>query len=437
MKLDVKRTLLVGLAFMSISMFSQLYDLEIPKILVNEFGIPEFYKGIIMAIDNILALFMLPLFGTLSDKVQTKIGRRMPFILFGTIGAALSLILIPISIALSSFVMFFISVMVILLLMATYRSPAVALMPDVTPKPLRSKGNSIINLTGAIGGIITLVLILFLVKDGGSYFPIFIVVALLMIICAIILYSTVDENKLVENCKNESLKLGEKEETLEVTETPLLPAERRSMVFILISITLWFMAYNAVMTGYSLYAELELGLVGGTFVTPLIIAQAAAIFMFIPIGIVGSKIGRKKTILIGILTLTIAFTLPIFTTSKTAFLLTPAFILAGFGWAAINVNSLPMVLEMSTGKTVGKFTGIYYTFSMTAQIITPVLSGYLIGLFGEINNKFTSSGTYADYSILFPYAVFFLVIALFTMLLVKHGDSIPKKKKVTTENELS
>ncbi|MFI3167337.1 MAG: MFS transporter [Bacillota bacterium] len=430
MKLNVKQTLLVGLAFMSITMFSQLYDGIVPKILVNEFGLSETIKGMVMAIDNVLAVFLMPLFGAISDKVSTPYGKRMPFVVIGTIFAVIFIVFVPISVSANSILMFFFAIMAILVVMSTYRSPAVALMPDVTPPHLRSKGNAIINLMGTIGGTIILGLITFIYKDG-VYMPIFLCVAVLMLICIIVMVLTVKENKLLEICHAQTAEYEKQngvfktEEELASEETGndnLSKEQKRSLLFILMSILFWFMAYNAVTTGYSMYAELELGLTDGSFASPLIVANVAALVAFIPIGNVATKLGRKKTIIAGVITLGIAFAIPMFLNENTSFLITPAFVLAGFGWAAINVNSLPMVVQMSKGKTLGKYTGMYYTFSMSAQIVTPILSGALIGYMGEVNQKFTSSGTFADYSVLFPYAVVFTVLALITMSQVKHGE---------------
>ncbi len=429
MKLNVKQTLLVGLAFMSICMFGQLYDNIVPKILVNEFALSETVKGIVMALDNVLAVFLMPFFGALSDKVSTPYGKRMPFVVIGTVLSVIFMCVVPFAVSAGSMLMFFFAVMVILVVMSTYRSPAVALMPDVTPPHLRSKGNAIINFMGTIGGTIILALTMFLYKDG-VYTPIFFVTAGLILVCIIAMVLTVKENKLLAECDALTAEYEKEhgiyksaEDLAAESEDNLSKEQKKSLLFILLSILFWFMAYNAVTTGYSMYAELELGLTDGSFASPLIIANVAALIAFIPIGMLGTKFGRKKTIIAGVLILGTAFAIPMFLNENTSFLITPAFVLAGFGWAAINVNSLPMVVQMSKGKTLGKYTGLYYTFSMSAQIVTPILSGALIGYMGQINEKFTASGTFADYSVLFPYAVVFCVLALVTMSQVHHGEA--------------
>ena len=168
MKLDYKKTILLGLAFMSISSFWQMYDNIVPLILTNTFHLGETMTGTIMAIDNLLALFLLPFFGTLSDRVETRLGKRTPFILAGTTVAVTAMMLLPLADNSRNFVMFIIALGLVLLAMGFYRSPAVALMPDLTPKPLRSKANAVINLMGALGGVYSLIMIKLLVKGGAT-----------------------------------------------------------------------------------------------------------------------------------------------------------------------------------------------------------------------------------------------------------------------------
>lgn len=419
MKLDYRRTFFLGLAFLSVSAFWQLYDNIIPLMLQNTFGIGETMTGTVMAMDNVLALFLLPFFGALSDRTDTKLGKRTPFIVFGTIAAVIFMILIPIADNMKSFPLFFISLGAVLFAMSTYRSPAVALMPDLTPKPLRSKANSIINLMGAVGGIITLISISLLVpkESNPSYLPVFIVIAALMAGAVAILLLTIKEKKLGLKVKEEypeddvdNIEEGSKEMPSDV---------RRSLNFILASIFLWFTAYNAVTTAFSRYAARVWGLQGGSFANALMVAMGAAIISFIPIGIIASHIGRKKTILAGISLMSLSY-LAGFMFVEYSPLINVVFAFTGIGWAAINVNSYPMVVEMSKSGDVGKYTGLYYTFSMSAQIMTPILSGFLL--------------ENVSYRTLFPYSVIFSVFSMITMLQVKHGDSRPPKKKSALEH---
>lgn len=424
MKLNYKRTVLIGLAFLTISAFWQMYDNVIPLILKNTFGLGETVTGVIMAADNVLALFLLPVFGALSDKVKTPIGRRMPFILGGTALAFVFIMLLPFADNTENLILFVVGLFVLLIAMGTYRSPAVALMPDLTPKVLRSKANAIINLMGAVGGVFTLIMIKILVGKGDrpNYYPLFTAVGVLMVVGVIVLFLTIKENKLRKEVGVESEVEKEEEETVSGEENvsgPLPKDVKRSLIFILMSVAFWFIAYNAVTTAFSRYATHVWGLEGGGYADCLMIATVAAIISYIPIGSISSKIGRKKTIQIGIVLLGSCFLVaalyPTYHVTMVIF-----FAIIGFAWAAIGVNSYPMVVEMSKAGDVGKYTGLYYTFSMAAQVITPILSGALL--------------EHVSYRTLFPYSVTFCVLAFITMSQVKHGDSKPIPKKDILEN---
>ena len=430
MKLNTKRTVLVGFAFLSICAFWQMYDNLVPKILTETFGIGESISGIIMAADNVLALFLLPLFGGLSDKCTSRLGRRRPFILFGTLAAVVLMMALPLLTdsyhaepALWKTACFVVTLGLLLITMGTYRSPAVALMPDVTPKPLRSKANAIINLMGTSGGIIYLLVTTFLYKTNSdvyvSYMPLFIIVGVIMLVSLAIVMFCVNEPKLVAEQKKYE-EAHPEENLTQVTETgEELPKEvKRSLGFILASIALWFIAYNGVSTWFSVYASASWNMSLGQANTCLTIATAGAIVTYIPSGTVASKVGRRKTIRLGTLLLTAAFTSAfIYTQISDQFspILYALFTLVGIGWAFINVNSLPMVLEMCKGSEVGKFTGLYYTFSMSAQIATPIVAGWLL--------------ENISYKALFPYAAIFALGSFFTMGFVKHGDNKVDGKK--------
>ncbi len=417
MKLNYKRTILLGLAFLSISSFWQLYDNLIPLILQNTFNLGETLTGSIMALDNVLALFLLPIFGALSDKVDTRIGKRTPFILVGTTLAVIFMMLIPYADNTKNFPLFFISLGAVLLVMGTYRSPAVALMPDLTPKVLRSKANAVINLMGAVGGIYTLFMMSRLIPkvENPSYSSIFIAVAVLMVVSVALLFITIKENKLAKE-----LPLDEEPSSNEKVTDQKLPKDvMRSLIFLLLSVFLWFTAYNAITTAFSRYATKVWNLQGGGFANALMVATGAAIVAFIPIGAISSRVGRKKTIIAGIVLITLSYFVG-FLFVEYSPLINVVFAFTGFGWAAINVNSYPMVVEMSSNADLGKYTGYYYTFSMAAQIFTPILSGILL--------------ENVSYRILFPYAVFFSLASLCTMMFVKHGDSKPPTKRSILEN---
>jgi len=525
MKLDYKKTFYIGLAFFLITLFWQTYDSVITKILIDKFGMNQTLSGFVMAFDNILALFLIPLFGTLSDKQKSKKGRRTPYIIIGTIVAAFAFMALSFSDSIQTsklkaetsitsdyelirddeitkvewltmqeaiedewtilvdgdiitqekyddvnaeiitamdqylvdndisqneedqlkelyythlnqrawvqtsqspaiFIIFVLNLLVALLAMATFRSPAVALMPDITIKPLRSKGNAVINLMGTFGGISAIIVLTIFGLDNLSYVnytPAFITIGVLMLVLLGIFLWKVNERKLVKEREEEDVRLGlteeaEAKELHESVET-LNKDKRKSLFLILASVFLWFTGYNAVTTKLSDYAPkvLDMG-----FSLPLLIAQGAALIAFIPIGILATKIGRRKTVIGGIIMLTLCFGSVYFLTPDTAFIMYIVFGLTGVAWATINVNSYPMVVELAKGSDVGKYTGYYYMFSMAAQILTPILSGFLMDQFGR--------------KLLFPYAALFVIASLVTMSFVKHGDSKIIKKDSVLES---
>ena len=566
MKLNFKKVFFVGMAFFVISLFWQTYDSIITKILIDKFGLNQTWSGIVMAFDNVLALFLLPLFGGLSDKTNTKMGRRTPYIIVGTVIAAFAFVLLSFTdnlqtvriesdtsiiadydaalaekaimldavgktqskiaaelaagkitqaaydewkvsfdeivgkwydqiwemqaanellfeegswsaakydrwevnvflpmeetvndlfagreyitqaeysywsdeiydgiydAALSAsaweltmsqpavFIVFSLMLFIALVSMSVFRSPAVALMPDVTIKPLRSKANAVINLMGTFGGIFSIVILAGFGLDSRSYVnytPAFVVVGVVMLAILAVFLWKVKEPKMVAEKLAEDKQYGltdEEEEQHEHEFATLAKDKKRSLALILISVFLWFIGYNAVTTKLSDYAPKVLGM---GFSLPLLIAQGAALVAFIPIGIVATKIGRRKTILIGITILSICFGSVFFLNESISSLMYVIFAFTGIGWATINVNSYPMVVELSKGSNVGKYTGYYYTFSMAAQILTPILSGILMD---ELGRK-----------VLFPYATLFVAAAFVTMFFVRHGDAkvIEQKK---------
>ncbi len=445
-KLNYKRTFFIGLAFLSISAFWQMYDNIIPLILQNTFKIGETVTGSIMALDNVLAVFLLPVFGAVSDKVDTRFGKRTPFIVCGTALAVIFMLLLPVADRMQSIVLFVVALFLTLLSMGLYRSPAVALMPDLTPNRLRSRANAVINLMGAVGGVYALIMISFLVGKGErpDYMPLFISIAGLMAAAVAVLVITVPENKLKklladelsegnvaqENAKGQDAgqavgeQAGSSTDDAEKTNshragTVLAPEVKRSMIFMLLSIFFWFTAYNAVTTAFSRYTRVVWKMEGGSFANCLMVATVAAIISYIPIGQVSSKIGRKKTIMGGVLLMAACYGAAIFAGSYHP-AINIAFALIGVAWAAINVNSYPMIVAMSEGGDIGKFTGTYYTFSMAAQIFTPILSGFLL--------------ENVSYRTLFPYALVFSLVAFLTMTQVRHGDVKPAKKESLLEN---
>ena len=521
MKLNYKRTILVGFAFFLICAFWQAYDNTIPLILTNKFGMSQTWSGVIMALDNVLALFLLPLFGAISDRSHSKKGRRTPFIVVGTLIAAVALVglsfvdlaqlnnikdvsaiddpaalvtiyekekdetlltpdgarftlserftqeefsairsqiqegekthtnpdytnyVVPARQAYAwqvtaespaTLVFFIVLLLVVLVSMATFRSPAVALMPDVTVKPLRSKANAIINLMGSAGGILVLALGMVFATASVrnslmSYTAYFAVIAAIMLTALVIFLLTVREPEWAAQMVQDSVRYGleDKPETVEADDGMetyeaqvqpaakggLSPEEKKSMIFILLSIVLWFFGYNAVTSKYSVYAS---NILHKDYNLTLIIAQAAAIISYLPVGMIASKVGRKKTICAGVIMLATAFGVAAFLRDNSpAMLMNAMFALAGIAWATINVNSFPMVVEMCSEQDVGRYTGLYYTASMAAQVATPMFSGLLMDKLGMTS--------------LFPYATVFVALAFVTMLFVMHGDNKPVAKK--------
>lgn len=508
MKLNYKRTFFVGFAFFLICAFWQAYDTIVPKILTDKFGMSQTLSGAIMALDNILALFMLPLFGSLSDRSKSSRGRRTPFIMIGTIIACVAFICMSIAdgvqlkslksispetpdaqiaiydtdipeiklpdgdtvnirekftkeefaaIAMydddgnisedytnyvvparracvnkltkenpSALIMFIAALLITLVSMSTFRSPAVALMPDVTVKPLRSKANAIINLMGAVGGII--VLVLGMVFGTGKsenalmgYLPFFCVIAGIMLISLGIFRIAVNEPRWAAEAHEESIRLGienESDDDVKSGARRLTKPQLLSLILILASVALWYMGYNAVMSKYSVYASAILNL---DYNTTLMVASGVAIVSYLPIGFISSKIGRKKMIMAGVLLLGTSFFAASFMRSGSSMIIMNLlFGMAGIGWAAINVNSYPMVAELSSGSDVGKYTGFYYTASMAAQTITPILSGFFMDI------KMTS---------LFVYATVFVALSFVTMLFVRHGDAFPDENIKAEESK--
>ena len=430
MKLNYKRTILIGFAFLSICAFWQFYDNEIPKILKYSFGLGETATGVVMALDNVFALFLLPLFGNLSDKTDSRIGKRMPYILIGTV-LSVSLLYALIAVARESgnLLMFMFGLLFILFAMGIYRSPAVSLMPDLTPAPLRSSGNAIINLMGTVGGIFVLVMTKIMLKEADDpaktdYMPFVISIIICMVLSVGILFFTINEKKIKKEIEDQGgLKSFAEELEKEVSEdkekSSMPPEVKRSLIFLLVSVFLWYTAYNAVTTAFSRFVGEVWNLHNNDYATCLLVATVAATLSYIPIAYISAKIGRKKTILAGIVLMGASFIItgfyPHFSLSINVF-----FAFVGIGWAAINVNSYPMVVEMCKADEIGKYTGMYYTFSMAAQVFTPIFSGYLL--------------EHISYKTLFPYSFIFSGLAFVTMLMVKHGDTRPCKKSSILEN---
>lgn len=432
LKLNYKRTLLIGFAFFGILLLWQVYDSWCPTFLTDIFARRmygqssaelknagdsahilnvQWLVGIIMACDNFAALLLLPLFGKLSDKTVSPIGKRMPYILVGTFVSAVAFPFIPYFFHNSNIVGMVIVMAIVLIFMMMYRNPAVALMPDITPKPLRAKANGLINIMGYLGGAFATVLGIFLplsnyinVGDEARKVWIieipFLVASVLMVISALVLFFTINENKIEKEIKNE-LEEGEREAEVENPiddNAPMSKANRNMLLAILGAEFLWFMADNAVGTYIGNYVIYYLNSVSSATMILTIVGGAASVVGFATAGTIADRIGRKWTISIGLfITLLSYIVMTAVSPTKTvvgvngeyAFpvLLYGVWVIKGFGMALVHNCSFPMIVELCSSKKIGQFTGYYYSASMAAQTITPVLLGLLLtksGLWGVL-----------------------------------------------------
>jgi Na+/melibiose symporter-like transporter len=556
MKLDYKKTLKVGTAFAIVMVFWSAYDYVVPLLLENAFGLSNMWRGLIMGLDNFLSLFMLPLFGKLSDKTVTKFGKRTPFIVLGTLITVVLMVFVPVSankqlkeasvlraeivavaegrqdiylekdgtaydaeglyrmlfnkgyenadycdhdyldrngldtwedysrIALNPYtnadgtpsvdkngqptysaqyknfvksglntyasaqvnekltmeqpatlVIYMVILFLVLMSMATFRSPAVALMPDVTPKPLRSPANAMINLAGGVGGALAFIIytVVLLINPTG-YIMIFALVAASMLGLLAAFLLLVKETKLVAECKALCDEYGisnDEEEPKASTDGAVLSkaetakhkkAKLVSFFLILSSIFMWFMGYNAISSNLSIYITKTLNLSAGLGGIISGVSMAISAIAFIPVGYLAVKIGRRKSIILGFALAVVAFALIFFFAANPGaavmYLFTIFYLVAGFGLIIANVNTFPMVVELSSTDTVGKYTGLYYTATMSAQAITPFIAGIVMD---KLGNKF-----------LFLYSSLCVIIAIALMFFVRHGDSkaIPPKSKL-------
>ena len=426
LKLNYKRTALIGFAFFGILLLWQVYDSWCPTFLTDIFarrmyGLSsaqlkaadpdkilnvQWIVGIIMACDNLAALILLPIFGNLSDRTVTPIGKRMPYILTGTMVAAVAFPFIPLFFHNNNIVGMVIMMGIVLIFMMMYRNPAVALMPDITPKPLRAKANGIINIMGYLGGAFATVLGIFLklsdyinaADEARKVWTIeipFIVASVLMVISAFVLFSTIKENKLAEEMKEE-MELGERLAAVETPiddDKPMSKANRNMLLAILAAEFLWFMSDNAIGTYIGNYTIYYLNSVSSATMLLTIIGGVASVVGFATAGSIADRVGRKWTISTGLGITVLALIVMCFVSptgnatgahGEFAFpaLLYGVWAVKGFGMALVHNCSFPMVVELCSSKKIGKFTGFYYTASMSAQTVTPVLLGLVFNVTG-------------------------------------------------------
>jgi MFS family permease len=426
--LNYRRTFVIGFAFFGILMLWQIYNSYCSKFLTQMFAstiyslsysdldLPEhagqlldvqYLVGIIMALDNIAALFLLPLFGFFSDRTHTKIGKRMPYIIIGTLVSAIAFPFIPLFYYYNNLVGVIAMMGIVIFFMMMYRNPAVSLMPDLTPKPLRSRANGIINIVGFLGGGVGTILAIPLsfanyIKSKGNNgagnlwiieIP-FLVASVLMLVTCGILFWKIKENKLETDLADE---MARGEETAAVVEKvdpngKMGKANRTMLILILSAEVLWFMSFNALETFLGSYTLWYLHSNDNNTSIIWIVEGVCSVVAFLLAGRLADKIGRKWTIFIGLCIITLALGLFCFVTpagngtlvngynqydATFPWLMYPVFALAGIGWAMINICSFPMVVELCASKDIGKFTGFYYAASMLAQSTTPIIIGLI------------------------------------------------------------
>lgn len=421
MKFNYGKIFLLGFGFFGVSVIWGVYNAFVPIFLANKFGLEAAFIGFFMTLDNVAALFIQPPVGAWSDRLRTPIGRRLPFILVGAPITALAFGVIPLAAVLPLFVA---CTSTLLLSAALWRTPVVALMPDITPSEKRSQANGIINFMGGIGTIIAL-------QTGGMLYKLspafpFWLGSVLVIVAALIVFLFVKEPR-------EYLENNEPQPNMIESLREVLNEEDKSGARILFAIFFWFLGYSAVETFFTLYAQEHLGIDAGDGATLLSVFPLFFVLFAIPSGFIAARIGRRVAISFGLIV--VAVILALFYILPADILLAPVsplplvgiplvengprmltmagvmLIFGGIGWAFVNINSLPMVVELTTAARLGTFTGLYYLFSTLSAIIGPNVNGWAIQL------------TRNNYNVIMLIAPFFMVTALVLMLGVRRGEA--------------
>ncbi|MBE9524028.1 MAG: SLC45 family MFS transporter [Chloroflexi bacterium] len=415
MKFNYGKIFLLGFGFFGVSVIWGTYNLFVPIFLADKFGLAPALIGFFMTIDNIAALLIQPPVGAWSDRLRTPIGRRMPFILIGAPIGALAFGVIPLASVLPIFVA---STSTLLLSMALWRTPVVALMPDITPSPYRSQANGIINFMGGVGFIVAAL--------GGSAlyemnpaFPFWLGSALVVFASAFV-FVFIREPKEYETVEVQPGMFASLKEVLGDKE--------KSAMRLLLAIFFWFLGYTAIEAFFTLYARNHLGLPEADGARLLGHLSLIFVLFALPSGFIGSKFGRRKTISLGIIlmgSLMLAMFLIPASTLSTSLASVPVLgdllvisiflMLAGAAWALININSLPMVVDMTTAARLGTFTGLYYMFSTLSAIAGPIVNGGIIQATGN------------NYNAVMVVAPIFMAVALVLMWGVKRGEAVVTK----------
>ncbi|HEY3473161.1 MAG TPA: MFS transporter [Anaerolineales bacterium] len=422
MKFSYGKIFLLGFGFFGVSVIWGVYNAFVPIFLANKFGLEAAFIGFFMTLDNIAALFIQPPVGAWSDRLRTRIGRRLPFILVGAPITALAFGLIPLAAVLPLFVA---CTSTLLLSAALWRTPVVALMPDITPSEKRSQANGIINFMGGIGTIIAL-------QTGGMLYNLspafpFWLGSALVVVAALIVFIFVREPK-------DYMESDEPQPSMFASLREILNDADKSGTRILFAIFFWFLGYSAVETFFTLYAQEHLGISAGDGATLLSVFPLFFVLFAIPSGFIAARIGRRVAISIGLIVVSII--LALFYILPAGTLLTPLaplplvgiplteggprmltmagvmLIFGGIGWASVNINSLPMVVELTTAARLGTFTGMYYLFSTLSAIVGPNVNGWAIQLTGN------------NYNVIMLIAPFFMLTALALMLGVRRGEAV-------------
>lgn len=412
----MSKLLVLGFGFLGISIVWPLYNAYVP-IFLKDFNLSSTAIGFVMTIDNIFAIILLPILGVLSDQTRTRLGRRMPYILVGAPLAALTFSLIPLTRSWNALWLMMLNIIFMNFFMALFRSPVIALMPDITPSEHRSQANGVINFMGGVGALLAY----FGGKplyDANFGLP-FYVGAILMLIASmlVVIFIKEDEKYRVkdktEKVKSENV-YKKSYSDLKSNMKDVFASKDHSLLMMLLSILFWFIGYNAIETFFTSYAKYRIGISEST--GALILGAFSLTFMLfsIPAGFIGAKIGRKKTMSFGltllfcVILVTLVLGLAITDKNLLTIVFFIIFAIGGFGWAMVNVNSLPMIVDMTTEEKVGGYTGLYYFFSMSANIIAPPLAGVFID---KVN-----------YDTLLVLSCIFFGLSLITVQFVKRGD---------------
>ena len=430
-RLDYKKTFLLGFGFLGVSLLWLLYNSYVPIFLqagnpafdqdqgtmTVGFGLSAAMAGLIMTLDNIAAFFIQPVIGVLSDRTRTRIGRRMPYILIGVPIAAIAFALIPVAVKQippelsgqtellgDQLAFFMIAIGVMLLAMAAFRTPLIALMPDITPSPLRSKANGVINLMGGVGALLA-------TFGGAALYNInmaapFWVASIVLVLSALVVFFKIKEPKTYSQENDDDERWWD---TLK--QVGAIPAEeRKSLILILAAIFAWFVGYNAVETFFTSYGTFSLGVAESTASLLLGFFSLSFLIFAIPGGMLAERWGRRSTILTGLFALAALLLLASFLPSVYA--IGAIMFLGGASWALININSLPMIVDIApSDRFLGTYTGLYYLSATLAAIVGPILNGWIIDATGK------------NYNTIFWVAAVFLAAAIGCMWFVTRGEA--------------